>query len=58
VSTPVVNTKEALVIATTSAVAKEPPLAPVVCDIPKEAVTLALKEVAPVPYVASAVIPA
>ena len=56
VSTPVVNVKEALVIATTSEVAKEPDLEPVVCDLTKEASVLALNEVAEAPYVASAVI--
>jgi len=55
VSTPVVNGKEALVMATTSAVAKVPALVPVVCDFTKEASTLALKDVAEAPKVTSVV---
>ena len=56
VSKPVVRVNAPLTIATASEVAKEPLLVPVVCDKTNEASTLALNEVAYVPYVTSAVI--
>jgi hypothetical protein len=57
-SVPAVNVNVPPVVAVVPAVAKEPPALPVVCDLTSDAATFVLNEVAEVPYVVSAVIPA